>query len=222
MELPEANQPLRLANGTIIMPNDGMRRVEKQQAKAEKEARESARPTVRVREADVVVGVDTASVFADTKVQVAAQRRLSDLPETPRNMNPVCVIVAYTMFGLSVPDIATATNLSEEQVENIQLCDAFVSLRDTLVASVLDADATTVREAFSKQARTAVSVIVDSMHNGARATRMSAAKDILDRAGHRPADIVDHRHSVHGGLVIEVIKKSEGESVPTIEMENIR
>lgn len=203
MQLPKANEPLVLASGKVVMPGDGTKR------------KTFIRPTSREIEQQAEVRVE----IEDEPVRMVAHRKLSDLPETPRNMNPICVIVAYTMFGLTIPDISVATNLTEEQVANIQQSDAFTSMRDTLIGNVIDAEAASVRDMFSKQARSAVHVMVDSLHNGARATRMSAAKDILDRAGHRPADIVDHRHSVHGGLVIEVVRKSEGESVPTIEME---
>jgi hypothetical protein len=46
---------------------------------------------------------------------------------------------------------------------------------------------------------------------------MSAARDILDRSGHRPADVVEHRHRMDGGLVIEVVRR-DAVSVPTIDM----
>jgi hypothetical protein len=203
MQLPKANEPLVLASGKVVMPGDGTKRTR------------FIRPTSQ----EIEQRNETPVEVDDEPVVLVTQRKLSDLPETPRNMNPICVIIAYTMFGLTVPDISQATNLTEEQVENIQRCDAFVSMRDTLMGNVIQAEAASVREMFVKQSRAAVHVMVDSLHNGARATRMSAAKDILDRAGHRPADIIDHRHSINGGLVIEVVRKTDGESVPTIEME---
>jgi hypothetical protein len=48
---------------------------------------------------------------------------------------------------------------------------------------------------------------------------MFAAKDFLDRAGHRPADIVEHRHRMDGGLTIEIIRKDKDDVAPMIDME---
>jgi hypothetical protein len=56
------------------------------------------------------------------------------------------------------------------------------------------------------------------MEEGTRADRMAAARDILDRSGHRPSDVVEHRHRMDGGLVIEIVRR-DGAVVPTIEMD---
>jgi hypothetical protein len=92
-------------------------------------------------------------------------------------------------------------------------------MRGSIVRSVLDAEAQSVRDLFQQQARVAGSVLIDRMHNGSRSDRLAAARDLLDRAGHRPADVVEHRHRVEGGLIIEVVRKDERENIPTIEME---
>ena len=47
-------------------------------------------------------------------------------------------------------------------------------------------------------------------------TRMAAAKDVLDRAGHRPADVIEHKHSLEGGLTIEYIDHKD--EIPTIDI----
>jgi hypothetical protein len=48
---------------------------------------------------------------------------------------------------------------------------------------------------------------------------MAAAKDVLDRSGHRPSDVVEHRHRMDGGLVIEIVKR-DGAQMPVIDMES--
>jgi hypothetical protein len=47
-------------------------------------------------------------------------------------------------------------------------------------------------------------------------TRGSAAKDILDRAGHRPVDVIDHRHTLEGSLVIQYVEPTK--DIPTIDI----
>ena len=48
-------------------------------------------------------------------------------------------------------------------------------------------------------------------------TRMSAAKDVLDRAGQRPADVIEHKHKMEGGLTIEYVEKKD--DIPTINID---
>jgi len=48
---------------------------------------------------------------------------------------------------------------------------------------------------------------------------LKAAQDILDRAGHRPADIVMHQHKVEGGLKIEYISRKIDTVLPVVEIE---
>jgi hypothetical protein len=43
--------------------------------------------------------------------------------------------------------------------------------------------------------------------------------DVLDRAGHRPADVVEHRVRMEGALTIEFIEKDAGKEVPTITID---
>jgi hypothetical protein len=45
---------------------------------------------------------------------------------------------------------------------------------------------------------------------------MTAAKDVLDRAGQRPVDIIEHRHKMEGGLTIEYVDKKD--DIPTIDI----
>jgi hypothetical protein len=146
-------------------------------------------------------------------------RKISDLPDVPRVMNAINVVIAYSLFGMPDSEICAATSITQEQLEKLRGGDAYDSMRGSIVRSVLDAEAQSVRDLFQQQARVAGSVLIDSMHHGSRSDRLAAARDLLDRAGHRPADVVEHRHRVEGGLIIEVVRKDERENIPTIEME---
>ena len=152
------------------------------------------------------------------RIVVAARRKLSELPEVPKTMNAVSVILSYTLFGLDVEEIAIATALTIDQIARIKKGDAYQQMHDTIVRSVLDSETNVVRDLFVKQARNAAGVMVRAMEEGTRADRISAAKDILDRSGHRPSDVVEHRHKLEGGLVIEIVRK-EVSTMPIIEME---
>lgn len=149
---------------------------------------------------------------------VAARRKLADLPDVPRTMNTINVVLCYTLFGLDDEAISIATKLSMEQIEKVRLTDAFTSMRDQIVSTVLNSESEDIRGLFVQHARNAASTVVDVMQSGKSADRLNAAKDILDRGGFRPNDVVEHRHQLEGGLTISIIRKDDN-SLPTIDME---
>lgn len=190
MSLAQSNEPLRLADGSVVYPGGRV-----------------VGPTSPA--------ADTGMEF-NTKVRV--RRKISDLPDLPKVMNAVLVVMGYTMYGLDDDAISEATGFKVEQVERIKKADPYTQMYEALVRSVMDAETDVVREFIAKNAKSAASVMVEALGSGTRADRMAAARDILDRSGHRPADVVEHRHSVDGGLVIEYVKR-ETEKMPTIDME---
>lgn len=148
---------------------------------------------------------------------IAANKKLVDLPDVPKTMNTIAVVLAYTLFGLDAGEIATATKLTNAQVAKIMLTDAYTSMHETVVQSIINAESGDIRDTFVKHARSAASTIVNVMESGKTADRMAAAKDILDRGGFRPNDVVEHRHQLEGGLTIEIVRKDENRT-PTIEL----
>lgn len=146
------------------------------------------------------------------------RRRLSELPDVPEKMNIVSAIVAYHMFGLADFEIAHAIGCTTEQVERIKMTDAFASMLDTVTRSTLDAQANNVRDFLADGAMLAAQTMRNELLSPNGQNRIVAAKDILDRAGHRPADIVEHRHMVEGGLTIEYVKKGGNDSMPTLDL----
>jgi len=152
------------------------------------------------------------------RIVTATRRKLSELPEVPRTMNAVGIVLSYTLYGLDDEEISIATGLSVEQIGRIKVDDPYTQMHTAIVRTILDSETEVVRDLFTKQARNAAKVVVSAMEEGTRADRMAAAKDILDRSGHRPSDVVEHRHRMDGGLVIEIVKR-EGATLPTIEMD---
>jgi hypothetical protein len=136
-------------------------------------------------------------------------------------MNAVAVVLAYSMYGLDHEEIATLCGMKPYQVERIRISEQYAHMHEAVERSVLDGEADAVREMLSQNARLAANVMVDSLNAGTRSDRMAAARDILDRSGHRPADVVEHRHRVDGGLVIEYVKRDESKDTPVIDMGGI-
>lgn len=196
MPLPRRDAPLRLADGRLVYPDGRVDYVD--------------------GPVDGLVEVPTHAEAQ--RIVTAARRKLSELPEVPRTMNAVSVVLAYSLFGLDDEEIAIATGLSVEQIGRIKVGDPYTQMHDAVVRTVLDSETNVVRELFVKNARNAAQVVVRAMEEGTRSDRMAAAKDILDRSGHRPSDVVEHRHRMDGGLVIEIVKR-DGAQMPVIDME---
>lgn len=205
--LVDGAEPLRLADGRIVMPGGHVRTphmTPADDAPADKPMYEV--PTQK--EAAQIV----------TKVR----RRLSELPDVPRNMNAISVVLTYTLFGVEDFEIAVALGVPEDQVSRIKKLEAYATMHDTVVRSILDAETDTVRDMFFQNSRRAARVLVEALEDGSRPERMAAAKDLLDRAGHRPADVVEHRHRMDGGLIVEVIRKDERDRLPTIDVTDVK
>lgn len=199
MPLPRHNEPLHLADGRIVYP-DG--RVDGGGDRV------SAEPQL----------VEVPTHAEAQRIVTAARRKLSELPEVPRTMNAIGAILSYTMFGLDDEEIAIATGLNVDQIGRIKVGDPYTQMHEAIVRTVLDSETTVVRDLFIKNAKNAANVVVRAMEDGTRADRMAAARDILDRSGHRPADVVEHRHRMDGGLVIEIVKR-DTQQLPVIDMD---
>jgi hypothetical protein len=123
------------------------------------------------------------------------------------------------MFGLDDEEIAIATGLSVAQIGKMKMTDPYKQMYDGIVRTVMDNETDVVRELLAKHAKGAAMVMVEALDAGTRSDRMAAAKDILDRSGHRPSDVVEHRHRMDGGLVIEIVRKDSNPISPVIDME---
>ena len=193
MTLATGVEPLVLADGTKIDPEDG---------------------TV-VPDADQLIEIPTLRQMQ--RSYAVTQRRIDDLPVPPEKLNTLSVVLSYSLLGISDQDIGQILDMSEEQVGRIRMSDAFAEIREEIIHSIVQSDQEAVRDMIAQSGVLAATRMVDGLNSTNEATRLSAARDILDRGGHRPADIIEHRHKVEGGLRIEYVTKDDNE-IPTIDI----
>lgn len=197
MALASVGTPLRLADGRLVYPDGSI-----------------VDPT-EAKETYVVVPTNKEA----TQLVVNTRRKLSDLPDVPKTMNTVSVVLSYSLFGLSDFEIALATGMTETQVGIVKTHDAYTQMRNVVIASIIDSEADDIRSLFVVNSRRAVDTMLSVLNNSkSEANKLVVAKDILDRAGHRPADVVEHQHKLSGGLTIEIIQRSD-KTIPTIDLE---
>jgi hypothetical protein len=193
-DLPEPNEAIILQDGTRIDPQTGQR----------------ARPRLAIA---VPSQTDAQRIVTQTR------RKLSDLPTTPKAANALMVVLGYTHVGLNDDDIAIATGLATEQVARMRTLPAYKELERTTVAAIIQRDSDDVRTFISQHARGAAQSLVEATQSEDPAVALRASMDVLDRAGHRPADVVEHRVRMEGALTIEFIEKDAGKEVPTITID---
>lgn len=190
-------EPLILADGTRIDPTTG---------KAIKEKKEKQGFTI------IPNASEAQAIVAKTR------RSIADLPMPSNQMNALSLVMFYKMYGLSNNDVAITVGISLEQVKNIQALEQYKNLFADIQKSVLEHEADDIREFFKQNAKGAASKIVEIAQEDEGVLGFKASQDILDRAGHRPADVVEHRHTMENSLRIEYIdKKATAVDIPTIE-----
>ena len=189
--LPNGYEPLVLADGTVINPEDGT-----------------------VIQDEILVEVPNTEQIK--REIVASRKRISDLPVPPNQMNTLSIILSYTLFGINDQDISNVLVIPEDQINAIKMSDEYRAVQEQIVKSIVKSDESDVRGMFVQHSRHAATTMFDLLNSDSEHIKGNAAKDILDRAGQRPVDVVEHRHQMDGNLTIEYVDKKT--SIPTIDV----
>lgn len=196
MALADGTEPLVLADGSMIDPTTG-----------------------KVIKPKTNNYVEVPSARDAIKQITAVRRSINDLPAPPKQMNAISLVVMYHLFGLADEDIAIASGLTVDQVGRIKMLEAFGTMLNNVSDSIVTQETDDIRQMIASKAKRAVHRIVETLEDEDNPNAFRAAQDILDRAGHRPADIVEHRHKMEGGLTIEYIKKDQTQTAPAIDVD---
>lgn len=168
------------------------------------------------------VGVAVPRESEARRIVVATRRKLADLPAVPDTMNVVAVVLSYHLFGLSNDEIAIAIRLTVDQVERIKESNEFVELHKKVVDQVMLVEAQDVRDLITQASKDAARKIVELTRSENELTAMYASKDVLDRAGHRPADvIIEKRTKLDKTLTVRFVKEEKKESMPIIDLQPV-
>ena len=149
---------------------------------------------------------------------ISVRKLLADLPAPPQQMNAISLVVAYSLFGLSPEDIAVAMRVPVDIVQGIMRADAFNTMYQAVADGIVRSDKDVVHHMLSTASKRAAQKMVEFIESPNEATALNATKDVLDRSGFRPADVVEHKHTLEGGLVIEFVKREEAKNIPMIEV----
>lgn len=179
-------------------------------------------PTTPVYEQDGVEYVEIPSNTAAQQQVEKINRKLSDLPDIPARMNTIGIVLSYHMFGLDDQEIAVALGMRKEQIVSIKLLEAFSTLQEAVIKNMVSStkgDVQAVIEGATVRAANRISHLIDNADM--ETTQLAAAKDMLDRGGHRPADVVEIRAKMENTLKIEHIVRSDDMQAPIIDVQPI-
>lgn len=191
-------QPLQLADGTMIDPTTGqiMKPVE------------AAPPPGMVR---VPTSIEAQQIV--TRVR----RTVEDLPAPPKNMNAISLVLMYTVFGMPDHDIAMVTDIPVDMIDRIRQMEAYKEMYNTTSAGMREIETNRVRDIFANAAPHAANRMVHLVNDEDPNVAQRAMKDVLDRAGHTPAQVVEHKHTMMNELRIVHVKREPQPDLPTVD-----
>lgn len=189
----EKGKPLILPSGTTVEKDESGR------VKVE---------TKKQREDAAFMDELLSDPFMDEEVETF-QRTLADINVPVAQFNPVMLVLSYSMWGLDNNSIGRYLNITEDQVASIVGSDLFIETRKQILEAIRYAEASSIHGYLSQKAKKAATVIANSMSSRKEDISMAAAKDILDRAGYRPVDKVEHSHKFDDELRIVHLQEAK-------------
>lgn len=203
-------EPLKLPDGTIILPEADEATGSKVVSKAAQDEQAAQKEVER----------ELTGLLADpvnNEYSELYKRTLADVEADYPRMNVTMLVLTYTLWGLDSYAISRVLNVSVDQVDALQQTDLYYRLQTQVIEAIRYAEAATVHGYLAAKANAAARVVAASLTNPSGDLRLAAAKDILDRAGYRPADRVEHSVRFEDELRIRYVRDET--SIPTIDLE---
>lgn len=189
-DLPEPGEPLETARGVVQPVTPGIRRM-----------------------------VEVPSNQQAVTIIEGTRRKLAELPVTPKSLNPVAVVCIYTMYGLDSQEISIATGLTIQQINTLRMTNEYALIQRAVVDTVLSAETGEVKDYIQRAAGKAAKKVESLVDSADPNVALKASKDMLDRAGLRPVDVVEVRNKMDMGLVIEVVNRKDTNERPVIDIQ---
>ena len=167
MSLPTTNEPLTLADGTVINPSNG-------------------KP---VSEASNMF-IEIPSEKKSQQLIAKTRRTVADLPAPTSKTNAMAVIVFYSLYGFNDEQTAIAIDSNITTVKRAKESKVYKDLLSAAQESFVASAEDEVRSLIQQNAVAAASKVIEHARGDNDVLSFKASQDILDRAGHRPVDKV--------------------------------
>jgi hypothetical protein len=152
----------------------------------------------------------------------AVRRGLVDLPADSKAVTTAGVVWLYFTLGINDAEIADATGLKLSQVDMIKGLQLFqqldILIKDNLASLTAD-DVQKRIDAMSGKALDGLEDLLEDIETRP-ATKSRILMNMLDRGGFSPKQVLEHRHSLEGGLTIRHIREvAKPKQMPTIDVD---
>ena len=150
------------------------------------------------------------------------RRGLIDLPADSKAVTTAGVVWLYFILGINDAEIAEATGLKISQVDMIKGLQLFGQL-DQLIKDNITAlqhhDVQKRIDSLSSDALTKLEELVED-EDTKPATKARVLMNMLDLGGFSPKQVLEHRHSLEGGLTIRHIREiAQPKHMPSIDVD---
>lgn len=163
--------------------------------------------------------VEAATIVENGTTAIAMvqrmRRTLGDMPDVPRNMNPVACVIVYTQVGLSDEDIAASLNTDIETITRLKSSEIYSKLTELFEERVFEDEARTARHIISKHSARAAQKMVNLVDSKSGDLALAASRDVLRIGG------VDKSAQATGlsSLKIVMVDKADAKQEITITVE---
>jgi len=151
--------------------------------------------------------INVPSLREAQRLVTSTRRKLVDLPGTPQQLSTYGAIIAYTASGISDAEIGVALGITAEQVAAIKRTPSYLAMESYVIEAarrVAENEVQQILAAKEKKAATRLAELVDSVDEK---IALTAARDVLDRRGHKPSDKVDVRQQMESTFRIVIEDK---------------
>lgn len=149
------------------------------------------------------------------------RRGLVDLPADTKAVTTAGVVWLYFTLGINDAEIADATGLKLSQVDMIKGLQLFTQLDHLVKDNLAQLQTHDVQKRIDNMAAGALDKLEDLVEDEETkpATKSRILMNMLDRGGYSPKQVLEHRHSLEGGLTIRHIREiAQPKQMPTIDV----
>lgn len=167
-------------------------------------------------------GVGFVDAQTDNTIAPLERRSILDLTLNAQQMAVINNVLVYTMWGLPDDEIAIQCGCTLQEVHTVRDLQEYNQMRDALIGGIRASYTSSAHGVISKSAVAAAQAVVHTLRNGSSRMKFDAARDILDRSGHRPADHAGISINLNKGtddqLVIRVVREQDRPHIPTLDI----
>ena len=166
-----------------------------------------------------------ASIRGRDRNNRVVRRGLVDLPADTKAITTAGVVWLYFTLGINDAEIADATGLKLSQVDMIKGLQLFTQLDQLVKENISAMQSDDVQRRIDNMSGSALDKLEDLIEDEETkpATRARVLMNMLDRGGFSPKQVMEHRHSLEGGLVIRHIREvAQPKHMPTIDITPVK